>query len=144
MNITSDIFSFNVGEWFLHSSVLKQTESDLSKIHSNSIGALGQVSIVSHSYQTYFSFLGLVSILIMGCMTTWSRGSPHFEFCVYHSPPIHLWIVFHEYDIYLIYGIYDKGGVLEYFYWSVMSYRSESDIQLLQFELSGRCIIYII
>jgi len=49
----------------LHSSVLERTESDLSKInwlrciillHSNSFSALGQVSIVSHSYQIYFSF----------------------------------------------------------------------------------------
>lgn len=42
-----------------------------------------------------------------------------------------------------MYGIYDKGGVLEYFYWSVMSYRPESDIQLLRFEVSGGCLIYI-
>ena len=42
----------------------------------------------------------------------------------------------------MIYGIYDKGGVLEYFYRSVMSYRPESDIQLLGFELSGGCLIY--
>jgi hypothetical protein len=49
----------------LHSSVLERTESDLSKInwlygvillHFNSVGALGQVFIVSHSYQTYFGF----------------------------------------------------------------------------------------
>jgi len=31
---------------------------------------------------------------------------------------------------------------VEYFYWSVMSYRPESDIQLLRFELSGGCLIY--
>ncbi|KAL0532338.1 hypothetical protein IC582_031189 [Cucumis melo] len=42
-----------------------------------------------------------------------------------------------------MYGIYDKGGVLEYFYCSVMSYRSESDIQLLRFELSGGCLTII-
>jgi hypothetical protein len=67
MNITSEFFSFNMWEWFLHSSVLERTESDLSKInwlhdiilfYSNSGGALGQVSIVSHSYQTYFGFSG--------------------------------------------------------------------------------------
>jgi hypothetical protein len=49
----------------LHSSVLERTESDLSKInwlcgvtllHPNSVGALGQVSIVSHSYHIYFDF----------------------------------------------------------------------------------------
>jgi len=68
MNINSKFFKFNMWKWFLHSSVLKRTESDLSKInwlhdiillHSNSVGALGQVSIVSHSYKTYFSFPGL-------------------------------------------------------------------------------------
>ena len=65
MNITSKFFSFNVWEWFLHSSVLERTEFDLSKInwlrgvillHPNSVGALGQVSIVSHSYHIYFGF----------------------------------------------------------------------------------------
>lgn len=35
----------------------------------------------------------------------------------------------------MIYGIYDKGGVLEYFYRSVMSYRPESDIKFPRFEL---------
>jgi len=42
-----------------------------------------------------------------------------------------------------MYGIYDKGGVLEYFYRSVMSYRPESDIQLLRFELFGGYLRYI-
>jgi hypothetical protein len=45
--------------------VLERTEYNLLKInwlcgviqlHSNSVGALGQVFIVSHSYQTYFGF----------------------------------------------------------------------------------------
>jgi len=45
--------------------VLEWTEFDLSKInwlrdvllfHSNNVGALGQVFIVSHSYQIYFDF----------------------------------------------------------------------------------------
>lgn len=43
-----------------------------------------------------------------------------------------------------MYGIYDKGGMLEYFYWSVMSYRPESDIQLVRLELSGGYLIYYI
>jgi len=68
MNITSKFFSFNVWESFLLSSVLERTESHLSKInwlrgvillHSNSVGALGQVFIVSHSNQNYFGFPGL-------------------------------------------------------------------------------------
>jgi hypothetical protein len=67
MNITSEFFSFNLWEWFLHFSVLEWTKSNLSKIkwfhdvillHSNSVGALGQISIVLDSYKTYFSFLG--------------------------------------------------------------------------------------
>ena len=33
MIITSEFFSFNMWEWFLHSSVLERTESDLSKIN---------------------------------------------------------------------------------------------------------------
>jgi hypothetical protein len=74
MNITSEFFSFNVWEWFLHSSILEQTEYDLSKmnwlrdvilLHSNSVCALGQVSIVSHSYRICFSFLG--SYLNLDC-----------------------------------------------------------------------------
>jgi len=61
-------------EWFLYSSVLEQTESNLSKInwfrciillHSNSIGVLEHIFTVSHSYQTYFSFLG--SYLNLDC-----------------------------------------------------------------------------
>ena len=70
MNITSEFFSFNMWEWSLHSSVLERTKSNLLKInyfcgvillHSNSFGALGQVFIMSHSYQTL--------ILIVGCVT---------------------------------------------------------------------------
>ena len=51
------------------------------------------------------------------------------------------WIVFH--DIYLVWCM-EYMTKVEYFYWSVMSYRPELDIQLLRFELSGRCLIYII
>jgi hypothetical protein len=49
----------------LHSSILERIKFDLSKInwlrgvillHSNLIVVLGQVFIVSHSYQTYFGF----------------------------------------------------------------------------------------
>jgi len=65
MNITFEFFTFNVWEWFLYSLILEQIESDLSKInwfrgvillHSNSVGALEQISIVSHFYQIYFGF----------------------------------------------------------------------------------------
>jgi len=38
----------------------------------------------------------------------------------------------------MIYGIYEKGGVLEYFDRSVMSYRSESDIKFLRFAIIRR------
>jgi hypothetical protein len=58
MNNTFELFSLTC-ERFLHYLVLEQAESDLSKInwlrgviqlHSNSVGALGQVFIVPHSY----------------------------------------------------------------------------------------------
>ena len=43
-----------------------------------------------------------------------------------------------------MYGIYDKYEYLEHFYFFVMSYRLELVIQLLRFELSGKCLhIYI-
>lgn len=45
-------------------------------------------------------------------------------------------IVFHEYDIYLVWYMEYMTRV-ECFYRSVMSYRTESDIKLLRFELSG-------
>jgi hypothetical protein len=52
---------------FLHSSILERTEFDFLKInwlrgiillHFNSVGALGKIFIVSHSFQTYFCFSG--------------------------------------------------------------------------------------
>ena len=52
------------------------------------------------------------------------------------------WIVFHEYDIYLVWCM-EYMTKVEYFYWLVMSYRPKSDIQLLRFELSGGYLIYI-
>jgi hypothetical protein len=60
MDITSEFFSFNVQEWFLHSSVLEQIESDLSKINWIRVVILLHSNIVffvSHSCQTFFGFL---------------------------------------------------------------------------------------
>jgi hypothetical protein len=54
-------------ERFLHFFIIEWSKSDLSKInwlrgviwlHSNSVGALEQVFIVSRSYQTSFDFSG--------------------------------------------------------------------------------------
>jgi hypothetical protein len=82
-------------EWFLHSSVLEQTEFDLSKInwlygiillHSNSVGALEQVSIVLHSYQTFFDFPG--SELNLDCGL---RDHVDHEVCITHTPSTTLW-----------------------------------------------------
>jgi hypothetical protein len=65
MNITFEFFSFNLWGWFLYFSIPERTESDLLKInwlcgvillHSNNVGTLGQVFIVSHSYHIYFGF----------------------------------------------------------------------------------------
>ena len=49
------------------------------------------------------------------------------------------WIVFHEYDIYLVWCM---EYMIKVECWSISidrSYRPESDIQLLRFELSGEC-----
>jgi len=45
--------------------------------YSSSSGVLGQVSIVSHSYKTYFSFLGFIVNFVVGYVTIWSQGSHH-------------------------------------------------------------------
>ena len=59
--------TWTMWEWFLRSSVLERIEFDLSKInwfrgiiwlHSNNVGALRHVSIMSHFYHTSFGFLG--------------------------------------------------------------------------------------
>jgi hypothetical protein len=63
MNNTSKLFSFNMWERFLHSSVLEWIEFDLSKInwfrdiiqlHSNSDSALRQVFIVRVNFLELF------------------------------------------------------------------------------------------
>ena len=67
MNITSKSFSFKVWEWFLYSSVLERTKSDLSNI-SWLCGIIllipivlvpwGRFMLCLYSYQTYFCFPG--------------------------------------------------------------------------------------
>jgi hypothetical protein len=78
------IFHFNMWEWFLHSSVLEQTESDLSKINwlrgvilLNPIVLVpwGRFSLCHTPIRPISAFRDQVSILIVGCVTTWSRGS---------------------------------------------------------------------
>jgi hypothetical protein len=84
MIITSEFFSFNVWEWFLHSSVFEQTESDLSKINwlrgviiLNPIVLVpwGRFPLCHTSIRPISAFWDQISILIVGCVTTWSRGS---------------------------------------------------------------------
>ena len=67
MTITSEFFSFNVWERFLHSSVFEWTESDLSKINwlrgvilLNPIVLVpwGRFPLCYTPYQTYFGFPG--------------------------------------------------------------------------------------
>ena len=86
MIITSEFFSFNVWEWFLHSLVLERTESDLSKINwlcgvilLNPIVLVpwGRFPLCHTPIRPISSFRDQISILIMGCVTTWSRGSHH-------------------------------------------------------------------
>ena len=84
MNITSEFFSFYVWEWFLHSSVLERTEFDLSKI--NWLGGVillipimlvpwGRFPLCHTPIRPISAFRDQISILIVGCITTWSRGS---------------------------------------------------------------------
>ena len=84
MIITSEFFSFNVWEWFLHSSILERTESDLSKINwlrgvilLNPIVLVpwGRFSLCHTPIRPISAFQDQISILIVGCVTTWSRGS---------------------------------------------------------------------
>ena len=84
MIITSEFFSFNVWEWFLHSSVLERTEFDLSKINwircvilLNPIVLVpwGRFLLCHTPIRPILAFRDQISILIVGCVTTWSRGS---------------------------------------------------------------------
>jgi hypothetical protein len=84
MIITSEFFSFNVWEWFLHSSVLERIESDLSKINwlrgvilLNPIVLVpwGRFPLCHTPIRPILTFRVQIPILIVGCVTTWSRGS---------------------------------------------------------------------
>jgi hypothetical protein len=84
MIFTSGFFSFNVWEWFLHSSVLERTESDLSKIKwlrgvilLNPIVLVpwGRFPLCHTPIRLISAFRDQISILIVGCETTWWRGS---------------------------------------------------------------------
>jgi hypothetical protein len=84
MNITSKFFSFNMWEWFLHSSVLERTEYDISKINWHR-GIILLIPIVLVSWSKFplchtliisiSAFRDQISILIVGCVTMWSRVS---------------------------------------------------------------------
>jgi hypothetical protein len=79
MIITSEFFSFNVWEWFLHSSVLERTESDLSKINwfrgvilLNPIVLVpwGRFPLCHTPIRPISAFQDQISILIVGCVIT--------------------------------------------------------------------------
>ena len=79
MIITSEFFSFNVWEWFLHSSVLERTESDLSKINwlrgvilLNPIVLVpwGKFPLCHTPIIPISAFRDQISILIVGCVIT--------------------------------------------------------------------------
>jgi hypothetical protein len=93
MIITSKFFSFNMWEWFLHSLVLERTESNLSKINwlrgvilLNPIvlAPWGRFPLCHTPTRPISAFRDQISILIVGCVTTWSRGSHHKS--VKHDP----------------------------------------------------------
>jgi hypothetical protein len=85
MIITSEFFSFNVWEWLFHSSVLEWTEFYLSKINwlrgvilLNPIVLVpwGRFPICHTPIRPISAFRDQIPILIVGCVTTWSRGLP--------------------------------------------------------------------
>jgi len=78
IRVTSEIFSFNVWEWFLYSLVLEQTESNLSKINwLFSVFLLipivlvpwGRFSLCHTPIRPIFAFRDQISILIVGYVT---------------------------------------------------------------------------
>ena len=84
MIITSKFFNFNVWEWFLCSSVLERTESDLSKINwllgvilLNPVVLVpwGRFPLCHTPIRPISAFRDQISILIVGYVTTWSWGS---------------------------------------------------------------------
>ena len=82
MIITSEFFSFNVWEWFLHSSVLERTESDLLKINwlrgvilliPIVLVPWGRFPLCRTPIKSISGFRDQISILIVGCVTKWQR-----------------------------------------------------------------------
>ena len=95
-------FSVLMCEWFLHSSILEWIESNISKInwlrdvilfHSNSVGTLGQVFIVSHFYQIYFVFSG--SDLNLDCYQHHHHRRHHHHHLMCHPNPIYHYLHYH-------------------------------------------------
>jgi len=79
MIITSEFFIFNVWEWFLRSSVLERTESDLSKINwlrgvilLNPIVLVpwGRFPLCHTPIRPISTFRDQISILIVSCVIT--------------------------------------------------------------------------
>jgi hypothetical protein len=80
-------FSVLTWEWFLHSSVLERTEFDLSKINWLR-GVILFIPIVLVPWDRFSlchtpirpisAFQDQISILIVGCVITWSRGFHQF------------------------------------------------------------------
>jgi hypothetical protein len=73
-----------VWEWFLHSSVLERTDSDLSNINwfcgvilliSIVLVPWGRFPLCHTPIKPISTFRDLILILIVGHVTTWSRGS---------------------------------------------------------------------
>ena len=71
-------------EWFLHSSILERTKSDLSKINwlrgvilliPIVLVPWGRFPLCRTPIRPISAFRDQISILIVGCLTTWSWGS---------------------------------------------------------------------
>jgi len=114
MIITSEFFSFNVWEWFLHSSVLERTESDLSKINwlrgvilLNPIVLVpwGRFPLCHTPIRPISAFRDQISILIVGCVTTWSWGS-------YQMVPWNMFLLLYHTRIWSLSAFCDQISIL--------------------------------
>ena len=83
-------FSIYMWEWFLYSSVLEQTESDLLKINwlRDVILLLPIVLVPWGRFPLYHTpikpistFRDQILFFVVGCVTTWLRGSHHIPKC---------------------------------------------------------------
>jgi hypothetical protein len=118
MIITSEFFSFNVWEWFLHSSVLERTKSDLLKINwfrgvillnPMVLVPWGKFPLCHTPIRPISAFRDQISILIVGCVITRFASIPFHPLLLFFSHMI-------CYQSPLLLGVETKGSLLVFFW----------------------------